>query len=126
MSDEAHILNSLIQDGKNLYSNSGFKTLYETIFGKGGMPIAPFPNVENCLGLTAKDSSMEFKDGYAILAFDYHVDGADSDCIFDMKSTSSSKDNRMMNGMMKKYGGNKGKNMLSKYKDTIAKVQKDF
>ena len=123
LSDKAHILNSLIQDGKDLYKNSGFATLYDSILGKGGIPLAPFPNVEACLGLTAKDSSMEIKDGYAVMAFDYHVDGADNDCIFDMKNTASSKENRMMKGLMKKF---KNKSLLTKYKDTIKKVQSDF
>jgi hypothetical protein len=98
--------------------------MYDTVFGKGGLPIAPFPNVEHCLGLTPKDSSMEIKDGQAVLAFDYHVDGADSNCIFDMKNTKGSKENRMMKTMMKKMG--KNKNFLNKYKDTIDKVKADF
>lgn len=63
------------------------------------MPLAPFPSVESCLGLQAKDSSMEIKDGYMVVAFDYHVDTSDTDCIFDLSKETSAKELRMVSLM---------------------------
>lgn len=37
------------------------------------MPISQFPEVQDCLGLKSKDSQLEFREGYVILAFDYQV-----------------------------------------------------
>ena len=88
---------------------SGAKTLFDAIF-KSGIPIAPFPMVEHCLGLTAKDSSMEIKDGYAIMAFDYHVESAEDDCIFSMNRNDIAKEMRQVN----RFKGMKIKGM-SKY-----------
>ena len=87
-----------------MYKNSGFKTLVDTFY-HSGMPLAPFPIIEHCLGLSAKDSSMAIKDGYAVLAFDYYVETADDNCLFNMGSTSGSqkakKEVRMIDKLLK-------------------------
>jgi len=57
--------------------------------------MVPFPDVARCLGLTAKDSTMKIKEGYAILAFDYNVEASSDNCMFDMKSTLSQKEGKM-------------------------------
>lgn len=87
-SEEAHYLNALIADSKALYANSGFKTFADT-FWSSGLPLAPFPILEHCLGLSPKDSSMGIKDGYAVLAFDYNVETAKDDCLFHMGKEST-------------------------------------
>lgn len=74
-SDEAMLINQMLNGGKMLYVGSGAKTLVDSLFG-GGLPIAPFPLVEHCLGLSPKDSSMVIKDGYAIMAYDFTVESA--------------------------------------------------
>jgi hypothetical protein len=86
--EEGAYLNALINDGKALYTNSGFKTFMDTFY-TSGMPIAPFPIMEHCLGLSPKDSSMAIKDGYAVLAFDYSVDTAEDNCLFNMGSSGN-------------------------------------
>lgn len=62
-----------------------------------GFPMVPFPDVERCLGLKAKDSSMQIQDGYAILAFDYNVKPSNQDCIFNLKGSLADKELRMAN-----------------------------
>jgi hypothetical protein len=47
-----------------------------------GIPLVPFPEVEDCLGLGSKDSSMEIVDGYAILAYDFDIKAANEHCLF--------------------------------------------
>ena len=82
-SDEAAILNQLINGGQLAYASTGAKKFVET-FLKTGIPIAPFPLVEHCLGLSPKDSSMAIKDGYAIMSFDYRIQTSTDNCIFNM------------------------------------------
>ena len=50
-----------------------------------GIPMVPFPEVEGCLGLMPKDSSMKIQDGYAVLAYDFDVRTTNTDCIFNME-----------------------------------------
>jgi hypothetical protein len=66
-----------------MYLGSGAKNFVDT-FLKTGIPLAPFPLVEHCLGLTPKDSSMAIKDGYAIMSFDYRIQTSSDNCIFNM------------------------------------------
>ena len=110
-SEEAHYFNALIHDGKALYTNSGFKTLVDTFY-HSGMPLAPFPIIEHCLGLSAKDSSMAIKDGYAVLAFDYYVETADDNCLFNMGASAGSqkakKEVRMIDKLLKMVKPNVG------------------
>lgn len=124
-SEEAHYINSLIHEGKDLYRNSGFKTLLET-FWSAGLPVAPFPIVEHCLGLSPKDSSMSIKDGYAVMAFDYNVDKADDDCLFNMGKTygaqKGKKEVRMIDKLLKMGGGKKN---TEKIRDVLKNIKTD-
>lgn len=70
--NEADSLNNKIQNIREFKGNKEYKMLSDFMFGQG-MPIAPFPDVEPCLGLEARDSTMTIKEGYAVLAFDYDV-----------------------------------------------------
>ena len=54
-----------------LNENPTLNTILEGI--NTGIPMVPFPTVEDCLGLRPKDSSMEIKEGYAILAYDFDI-----------------------------------------------------
>ena len=57
--------------------------------------MVPFPDVERCLGLLAKDSTMKIHDGYAIMAFDYTVKSSNQNCLFNMKDNRYDKELRM-------------------------------
>ena len=57
--------------------------------------MVPFPDVERCFGLYAKDSTMQIQDGFAIMAFDYDVKSTKENCIFDIKDSLSKKELRM-------------------------------
>lgn len=59
--------------------------------------MVPFPDVARCLGLTAKDSSMKIKEGYAIMAFDYSVASSNENCLFNLKQSTTQKKARMAN-----------------------------
>lgn len=125
-SEEAHYLNALLQEGKSLYKNSGMKTFVDT-FWTSGIPLAPFPIVEHCLGLSPKDSTMAIKDGYAVLAFDYNVESAEDDCIFNLGSGSSMQKNmkemRMVDRMSRMAGS---KRNMSKYQNVFNKLRDDI
>lgn len=60
------------------------KPLIDLLFAHS-VPVAPYPEIETCLGLTPKDSHMSINDGYATLSFDYDVQKAKEDCLFNMK-----------------------------------------
>jgi len=66
------------------------------VFNKG-IPMVPFPTIEKCLGLSSKDSSMQIKEGYAIMGYDFDVSKSDSDCLFNMKETLKEKELRAAN-----------------------------
>lgn len=71
--DQADELNDKIMDLKKLSRTQPIlKMVTEKVFEQG-FPMVPFPDVERCLGLKAKDSTMQIQDGFAILAFDYNV-----------------------------------------------------
>jgi hypothetical protein len=38
-----------------------------------GFPLVPFPQIQKCLGLFSKDSSMTINEGYVVLAYDFEV-----------------------------------------------------
>lgn len=102
--DEANVLNEKIMNLKNLAkTNTVLKMVSEQMFGQG-FPMIPFPEVERCLGLNAKDSSMRIEEGFAIMAFDYKVMPSRESCIFDMRDTLTKKELRMAN----KNKGKKG------------------
>jgi hypothetical protein len=65
--------------------------LIKTIFNQG-IPIAPFPNVERCLGFIPEDSNMIIHDGYAVVSYDYKVIYSDHKCLFHMKETLAEKE----------------------------------
>ena len=77
-----------------MYNNPILKPVLNLIFNQP-VPLAPFPEVERCLGLASKDSEMRIFEGYAVLAYDYKVDKA-QDCLFDMKDTLAQKELRML------------------------------
>lgn len=65
-----------------LNENPTFNTILEGI--NQGVPMVPFPTVEDCLGLRPKDSSMVIKEGYAILAYDFDISATSNDCIYNV------------------------------------------
>lgn len=81
------------------------------------MPLAPFPIIEACLGLSPKDSSMAIKDGYAVLAFDYSVEKANELCVFNMGKTASGrkgkKELRMIDKLARMAGTGSNVNKLN-------------
>lgn len=93
--DAAKKLNNQIMNLKEEFiSNPTLKMVKDLMFGKG-FPMVPFPDVERCLGLNAKDSTMRIEDGFAIMAFDYDVTATKENCIFDMRDSLSKKELRM-------------------------------
>jgi hypothetical protein len=57
--DQADALNDKIMDLKRLSKKQPIlKMVTDKIFGQG-FPMVPFPDVERCLGLKAKDSTMQ-------------------------------------------------------------------
>ena len=95
--DEARDLNDKIMNMKDVTKkNKALKLISDRIFGQG-FPMVPFPDVERCLGLQAKDSTMRIQDGYAVLAFDYKVKPSNVNCLFNMKQNIAQKELRMAN-----------------------------
>lgn len=63
-----------IKDKKNeLQENKILRPLFDFIFGNT-IPLAPFPEIERCLGLHSRDSEMKIQEGYAIISYDFRVD----------------------------------------------------
>jgi hypothetical protein len=95
MIDEADDLNDKIMNINELSkTDPQLKFVTDTVFNQG-IPMVPFPDVARCLGLTAKDSTMKIKEGYAILGFDYSVKASNENCIFNIKSSLTQKEARM-------------------------------
>lgn len=92
--DEADRLNAKINDYRQFEGDKNYKMLTDFVFGQG-IPIAPFPEVSNCLGLYPRDSQMTIKNGYAVLAFDYEATRTTKDCLFDIKKGVKNKEYRM-------------------------------
>ena len=93
--DQADELNDKIMDLKKLTKKQPvLKMVTEKVFGQG-FPMVPFPDVERCFGLHAKDSTMQIQDGFAIMAFDYDVRSTKENCIFNIKDSLSKKELRM-------------------------------
>ena len=84
--DEARSLNKAIMDARNheFWENPVLKPILEMFFGNT-MPLAPFPLVETCLGLRPKDSQLSINEGYAIMSYDYNVEGSTTKCLFEMQ-----------------------------------------
>ena len=87
---EGHDLNNMIRNLKNTLDEPSVQAI--TTFFNMGIPMVPFPKVEDCLGLIPKDSHMELKDGYAVMAFDYDVKKSEHECLFNMKETLAYKE----------------------------------
>jgi len=77
-----------------IYENPILKPVFEFVFGHS-IPIAPFPTVERCLGLNAKDSEMKIVEGYAVMSYDFKTQQSNSDCLFNMRDTIAKKELRM-------------------------------
>ena len=58
--------------------------VFELFFGHT-IPVAPFPQVEGCLGLRPKDSQISISEGVATMSFDYNVDASSPKCLFEMQ-----------------------------------------
>lgn len=73
--DEAQSLNKAIMDMRTheFWENPYLQPFLELFFGHT-IPVAPFPQVEGCLGLRPKDSQISISDGVAAMSFDYKVD----------------------------------------------------
>lgn len=85
MLDKAQDLNKKIMNWRQLSkTNDQLKVVSDTVFNQG-IPMVPFPDVARCLGLSAKDSTMKIKEGYAIMAFDYSVKSSNENCLFNLK-----------------------------------------
>merc|ERR1712118_368095 len=72
--DEADFLNKKILNMRTdkFWDDPKIKPIVELIFGHK-IPVAPFPEVERCLGIKPKDSMMTINDGYALMSFDFSV-----------------------------------------------------
>lgn len=55
--DEAEKLNNKLSNLRTLHGETGLKALTDTVLGQG-IPLVPFPEVQRCLGLSPKDSTM--------------------------------------------------------------------
>ena len=58
------------------------------------IPLVPFPEMADCLGLRSKDSSMEIVDGYAILAYDFDIKAAQESCLLEIEERRSNEKER--------------------------------
>lgn len=83
LSEEAQHLRKMIKDmrGSEWWDNPIITPIKDIIFGNS-IPVAPYPTVENCLGLKPKNSQMSIHDGYAVMSFDYKTTKANQDCLF--------------------------------------------
>ena len=78
-----------------------------TSFFNRGVPFVPFPIVERCLMLEPKESHMEIKEGYAIMAYDYTVKKSYSHCLFNMKETLNEREQHLLEKENERLGRNK-------------------
>jgi len=84
-----------------IFENPLLKPVFDFVFGHS-IPIAPFPTVERCLGLNARDSEMKIVEGYAIFSYDFKTQQSNSDCLFNMRETVNKKELRMAEMAMKR------------------------
>lgn len=73
------------------WENPLLQPFFELFFGHT-IPLAPFPTVEGCLGLNAKDSQMTIKEGLAIMSYDYKVSASTKSCLFSMEENKLKKE----------------------------------
>lgn len=86
--DEAAALNDAIVAAQTheFWENPYLRPVLELFYGHT-LPIAPFPSMEACLGVHAKDSEMAIKEGMAIMSYDFNMKRSSIDCIFGMKDS---------------------------------------
>lgn len=73
------------------------------------MPLVPFPLIEQCLGVKGKNSDISIKEGYIQVAYEFDVDSANANCLFDIdnavKYNMEAKQYRMGLEAQKRAGG---------------------
>lgn len=86
MKDEAQYLNQKIYDMRNhdFWDQPLVKPIVELLFGNS-IPVMPYPNIEQCMGLKPKNSQMSINEGYAVMSFDYNIKQSHKDCLFRLK-----------------------------------------
>eukprot|EP00356_Strombidium_inclinatum_P013346 CAMPEP_0170482128 /NCGR_PEP_ID=MMETSP0208-20121228/2281_1 /TAXON_ID=197538 /ORGANISM="Strombidium inclinatum, Strain S3" /LENGTH=692 /DNA_ID=CAMNT_0010754929 /DNA_START=16 /DNA_END=2091 /DNA_ORIENTATION=- len=123
--NEAADLNNRLQNLKEQQDNSGLKIITDLIFNQG-IPLVPFPDVAPCLGLEAKDSSMQINDGYAVMSYDYDVYRSGDNCLFDIKRGAKSKEARIAKRIASNNKQqNFGQDIEKKLGDFASKLMKD-
>ena len=89
----------------------------------------PFPEVERCLGLSPADSSFRIEEGYAVIGYDFDVQRANQQCLFDMvaaKYQGVNKRFRMTDAATKIASGNvakEGMSLLKSMKKGLPKIK---
>lgn len=86
MPNEAAILDEKIKEMRSheFWENPIIKPIAEYLFG-WAIPVAPYPQVESCLGFKPSTSHMTIEEGYMILSIDYNIKSSHADCFFRMK-----------------------------------------
>lgn len=94
---EEDALNKAINAAKTheFWENPVLQPVFELFFGHT-VPMAPFPQVESCLGLRPKDSQMTIKEGMAIMSYDYKVDTSTTKCLFEMQDSKLKREAKRM------------------------------
>lgn len=113
--DEAEKLNNKFTNLRTLHGETGLKALTDTVLGQG-LPLVPFPEVQRCLGLSPRDSTMQINEGYAVMGFDYRVTTSSSGCLFNMKENLYRKEERAA-----RKWGDKANGGFAKMADKLAK-----
>ena len=83
--EHARYINDKINNIKQTFEDPSLQMLRDFI--SMGIPLVPFPRVEECLGLKSRDSVMRIQEGYAIMGFDYDIEQSHAGCLFDMQET---------------------------------------
>lgn len=91
--EHANFINAKINNIKQTFEDPLLQTLKDFI--SMGLPLVPYPRVEECLGLKSRDSVMRIQEGYAIMAFDYDIVSSHAGCLFDMQETLKQKELRL-------------------------------
>lgn len=84
--DEAERLNKIIYKMREgiFWEDPVIKPVADFLFGNA-VPVAPYPEIERCLGLNPRQSTMTIKNGYAVMAYDYSITKSTEDCLFRLK-----------------------------------------
>jgi len=86
MPNEAQNLDEVIKTMRSheFWENPIIKPIAEYLFGYM-IPVAPFPQVESCLGFKPKTSHMSINEGYSVMSIDYDIQKSHKDCFFRMQ-----------------------------------------